>query len=162
MTGQEPRTDDPAASRDGRRAGGVVTLVLAAAGAVLASRLPLGTLTDPGPGLWPLAVALATALASLAVIVTDVPDDYEGLAGGGRRIAVAVAAVAVLVVLFTTAGFILSGLACFVFWLRFLGRESWRLTAIVSAGGVGVLYVLFALVLRVPLPPDLVAGLWEA
>ena len=37
-------------------------------------------------------------------------------------------------------------------WLRFLGGESWRSTALVSVGTVTVFYFLFLYGLSIPLP----------
>jgi putative tricarboxylic transport membrane protein len=39
-----------------------------------------------------------------------------------------------------------------VIWLRFLGGESWRMTAVVSVVTVAAFYALFVLALAIPLP----------
>jgi putative tricarboxylic transport membrane protein len=37
-------------------------------------------------------------------------------------------------------------------WLRFLGKESWISSVVISVGTVAAFYVLFVLVLQIPLP----------
>ena len=43
-------------------------------------------------------------------------------------------------------------------WLRFISKESWKVTLLVTLGAVATLYVLFSLLLDVPFPFDLVTG----
>jgi putative tricarboxylic transport membrane protein len=49
-------------------------------------------------------------------------------------------------------GFEIPGLVLCVIWLRFLGGESWRNTAVISVVTVAVFYSLFLYGLRIPLP----------
>jgi hypothetical protein len=42
-------------------------------------------------------------------------------------------------------------LLCFL-WLRFLGRESWRLSILTSIGTVAGFYLVFVAALAVPIP----------
>ena len=37
-------------------------------------------------------------------------------------------------------------------WLRFLGGESWRSTAVISVATTAAFYILFIFLLRIPLP----------
>jgi hypothetical protein len=54
--------------------------------------------------------------------------------------------------LIPTIGFELPALALCVIWLRFLGGESWRSTAVVSVATVAAFYLLFLYALSIPLP----------
>jgi putative tricarboxylic transport membrane protein len=134
----------------------VVALVVLALGlaAVAGSwALGVGTPRAPGTGTWPLLVSavlvvLGVALLALAGRVHDAerftPSTW--LVVGG--IATMVAFVAVLEVI----GFeIPAALLTFV-WLRFLGRESWRLSVVTSLGVVAAFYVVFVGLLSVPIP----------
>ena len=49
-------------------------------------------------------------------------------------------------------GFEVPSLVLMVIWLRFLGGESWRMTAVVSVVTVAAFYALFVLALSIPLP----------
>jgi putative tricarboxylic transport membrane protein len=44
-----------------------------------------------------------------------------------------------------------AALLCFV-WLRFLGRESWRMSILTSLGVVAGFYLVFVAALAVPIP----------
>ena len=57
-----------------------------------------------------------------------------------------------LALLIPMVGFELPALALCVVWLRFLGGESWRSTAVVSVGTVAAFYLLFLYGLSIPLP----------
>jgi len=58
----------------------------------------------------------------------------------------------VFVVLFDVVGFQIPTLLLFVFWLKFLGGESWRTTLIISMLSTIGFYVLFVTLLGIPLP----------
>jgi hypothetical protein len=55
-------------------------------------------------------------------------------------------------VLIPLIGFELPALALCVVWLRFLGGETWRSTAVVSVVTVAAFYLLFLYALNIPLP----------
>lgn len=134
-----------------------VPMAVGIAGAVGSVRLSPGSLTSPGPGFWPLVVSVAVTACSAVLLVTG-----QGAAGQERfgRRAVAtlagLASLAVFILLFQVVGFILPGAALLVFWLRWLGGESWRLTLPVALLIPVGLHLLFVELLGVPFPPDLV------
>jgi putative tricarboxylic transport membrane protein len=136
-------------------------LVLAVGVAALAGSvgLSLGTLTAPGPGLWPFVVALLLTGTALVLVVVDDPQDYEAFTRGSARIAGGIAGLAVFVGALEMVGFLLPAFLMLLLWLRVFGREPWRWAlGLALAGSVG-LYVLFDTVLGVRFPDDVVAGL---
>ena len=141
------------------RVGPLLVLAVGVAALVGAVGLSLGTLTQPGPGLWPFVVALLLTGTALVLVVLDDPQDYEPWTRGTARIAGGVAGLAVFIAVFELVGFVLPAFLMLLLWLRVFGRESWRwAVGLAVAGSVG-LYLLFDTLLGVRFPDDVVAGL---
>ncbi len=135
-----------------RRIAPVVLLALGIAALLQAAGMGLGELTAPGPGLWPFIVAgLMTATAAVLLVV-DPAEDYEPWTAGTVRIIAGLVGLAVFVVLFQTLGFVLPTIVMLTAWLRFFGRESWRMSLGLGVGGALVLHLLFVIALGVPFP----------
>ncbi|MGO4661138.1 tripartite tricarboxylate transporter TctB family protein [Terrabacter sp. 2TAF16] len=134
-------------------AAGLVTLALGVAGMVLALGYGLGSLTEPGPGLWPFAVAVAVTALSIAQIVFGrEAQDTEQFTRSSALTGLGVLSLIGLAALLPVIGFEVPSLVLMVIWLRFLGGESWRLTAVISVVTVAAFYALFVLALSIPLP----------
>ena len=132
---------------------GLVTLALGLAGMVLALGYGLGTLTQPGPGLWPFAVAVAvTALSIAQVAFGRHGQDTEQFTRSSAFTALGVLTLVALAALLPVIGFEVPSLVLMVVWLRFLGGESWRMTAVISVLTVVAFYALFVVALSIPLP----------
>ena len=143
----------------GHRFRRLVPLLLVAAGvsAVIGSwRLSLGELNSPGPGLWPFIVSIA--VTTTAVILTLFPDSAVPEAWTRRTAGIAggVGSLCVFVVLFESIGFLVPAFLMLMLWLRVFGREPWRWTIPLAVGGAGVLHIVFAGLLGVPFPDDIV------
>ncbi len=136
---------------------GLVPLVVGAAAMVESLGLGFGSPTDPGPGLWPFVTSSVLVAASILLLIfgRGLGEDYESFTGGARVIALGVVSLGVFVILFQRVGFELPSLLVFIFWLRFLGRESWRTTLIVSVGATAVFYVLFIVLLGISALPHI-------
>jgi putative tricarboxylic transport membrane protein len=119
--------------------------------AFAARELGVGSLTAPGPGLWPLVVGLVLAISGAAVAVRP-GDDAEPIGRDAWIVAVACLSLALYTVVIEIVGFELPTVLLLAFWLRGLGRESWRTTALVSAGATAAVWVVFVLALDVALP----------
>ncbi len=133
------------------RVGGTAAVVIGLLAAWGAQRLGVGSLTDPGPGLWPLIVSGVLIVTGTAVALRP----GEGAEPIGRESWVVVLACASLVVytlVIPAVGFELPTVVLLAFWLRVLGREGWRTTLIVAVGGTAVVYAVFILGLGVALP----------
>ena len=134
-------------------AAALVTLAVGLAGIALSLGFGLGTLTQPGPGLWPFVISVAVTALSLAQLAfgrraedTEVFTRSSALTGLGVLTLVGLAA------LLPVIGFEVPSLLVMVIWLRFLGGESWRSTAVISVVTVAAFYALFVLALSIPLP----------
>ncbi|WP_323100475.1 tripartite tricarboxylate transporter TctB family protein [Intrasporangium sp. YIM S08009] len=134
-------------------AAGVVTLALGVGGTVLSLGYGLGSLTRPGPGLWPFAVSVAVTALSLAQIAFGRDaTDTEQFTRSSALTALGVLTMVGLAALLPVVGFEVPSLVLMVIWLRFLGGESWRSTVVVSVVTVAAFYALFVLALAIPLP----------
>ena len=133
------------------RAAGVVALAVGIAAALGARELGLGSLTDPGPGLWPLAVSAVLVLTGAAVAIRP-GDDAEPIGRDAWAVVVACLSLLAYTTVIAAVGFELPTIALLAFWLRVLGGESWRTTVAVSVGTTVVVYAVFVLALGVALP----------
>lgn len=115
--------------------------------------LGLGRLTAPGPGLWPFAVSvLITVLAVVLALTGRHGTDTEGFTGASVLTAIAVLSLVVFAALLPLIGFEIPSLLLVFVWMRFLGKESWVSSTAVSIGTVVAFYVLFVVLLEIPLP----------
>lgn len=134
-------------------AAGLVTLALGLAGTVLSLGYGLGSLTEPGPGLWPFAVSVAVTALSLAQIAFGRgAQDTEQFTRSSALTGLGVLSLVGLAALLPVIGFEVPSLVLMVVWLRFLGGETWRMTAVISVVTVAAFYALFVLALSIPLP----------
>lgn len=133
--------------------GRLLALALAAAGAWAALRawraIPLGTLAEPGPGLFPFLLAVALALLGLAAAL--MPAAPAAPAARGRALAVAALLVAYPLAL-PRLGFALSTALGLLLLARAIeARSLGRLAAFALLVTVGAV-LLFRQLLAVPLP----------
>lgn len=134
-------------------AGALTGLVVGVAGAVLAHGYELGSLREPGPGLWPFVVSVLIAgLSLLLLVVGRHLDDAEKFTRSSLLVAIGAVTFAAFGLLMPLIGFEIPAVLLCVIWLRFLGGESWRSTAVISVATTAVFYLLFIYGLRIPLP----------
>lgn len=139
---------------------GIIPLVVGIFGLAYAYTLKLGELTNPGPGLWPFVIGGAITVFSIMLLVAGHEGKgYERFTWGIRTVGLGGVSLAAFILLFEWIGFILPGFLTLVFWLRFMGGESWRLTLIVSLLSTAGFYVIFAVLLGVRFPSGPIAGL---
>ncbi|MFE9202065.1 tripartite tricarboxylate transporter TctB family protein [Micromonospora sp. NPDC007230] len=132
---------------------GAVPVLLGLVTLWLAHGLGLGTLTEPGPGLWPTIVAVLLLVSGVALVLrARGTTDTEAFTRGTGVVLVGAASLALYAFLFELVGFEIPTVLVLVLWLRFFGREGWRTTALVSVLTTAVLYGLFITALGVPLP----------
>ena len=133
--------------------GALVGLVLGVGGIVGSISYGLGTLREPGAGMWPLIVSvLITVLSAVLLVVGRRLDDTERFRRASLLPAVGAATFIALAFLMPVIGFEIPALLLCVVWLRWLGGETWRSTIVVSVVTVAGFYALFLYGLRVPLP----------
>jgi hypothetical protein len=133
----------------------VAALVVALGAAALVGSLSLGagSAGNPGSGTWPmiLAVVLLVLGGGLAATARR-SSDAERFSRSSWAVLAGLATMVAFVAVIGTIGFeIPAALLAFV-WLRFLGGESWRTSAITSIGVVVGFYLVFVAALSVPIP----------
>ena len=133
--------------------GALVASAVGLTGAVLAYGYGLGTLKRPGAGLWPFTVSMLIVVLSLVLLVIGRRlQDSEKFTRASLLVLIGLATFVGIAVLLPIIGFEIPSLLLCVVWLKLLGGESWRSTAIVSLTTVVAFYLLFLYGLRIPLP----------
>jgi putative tricarboxylic transport membrane protein len=122
-----------------------------------AGTLPFGSARNPGPGFLPWWIAATLgglALALLAQALTA-PSGASDSGGGRRPVAVGglVAALAAYVALLEPAGYPLCTFGLVVFMLRVVTPHRWPVALGVAALAAVGSFLVFAVWLKVPLPP---------
>lgn len=107
----------------------------------------------PGAGFFPLWYGIAMLVLAAALVASSLLREPERVnwRGAGRALAVS-AALAVSVLLFKLAGFVVgfAALVFFIVWVMY--RRPWLLAAAVAIGLAGGFYLVFPLALGVSLP----------
>lgn len=135
-------------------ASSIVVIALGAAGSVLSLALGIGTVTDPRPGTWPLAVGVLLVILGVAQLILG----RRGGTDGEKFTFNSLYALAGLVTLFAIAwlmpiiGFEIPALAMSIVWMKFLGGESWRSAVLYSVIVVAVFYAIFIMALGTSIP----------
>jgi putative tricarboxylic transport membrane protein len=134
-------------------AGALVGIAIGVGGAIMAYGYGLGSLREPGPGLWPLIVSVViAALSAILLVAGRGLTDSEAFTRSSVIPVVGVVTFIAFGLLMPVIGFEIPALALCVIWLRFLGRESWRSTIVISVLTTAVFYFLFLYGLRIPVP----------
>jgi hypothetical protein len=142
-----------------------------AAGAVLAfaavafhqaGRLPLGTARNPGPGFVPWWVAAALGVLAVALLVQALAArPASGAAASGARagpVAGLLAVLAAYVALLEPAGYPACTFGLVLYMLRVVTPHRWPVALGVAALAAVGSFFLFAVWLKVPLPPGPLLG----
>jgi putative tricarboxylic transport membrane protein len=143
----------PRAGPVGHLVAGIVPVLLGLFCLVYSISLSVGTPVNPGPGLWPATASVLLIVAGLWSLVFERHRrDGEAFTRGGLGIGIGIVTLIVYVFAMRRVGFEIPTLLVLAFWLRFLGKESWLMTAIVSACTTAVFYLLFIVLLGAPIP----------
>ncbi len=133
--------------------GALAGIAIGVGGAVLAYGYGLGSLREPGPGLWPFVVSVLIAGLSLILLVVGRGlTDSEAFTRSSALPVIGVVTFVAFGLLMPVTGFEIPALVLCVIWLRFLGGESWRNTIVISVLTTAAFYFLFLYGLRIPLP----------
>ncbi|GLZ34723.1 hypothetical protein Lesp02_69100 [Lentzea sp. NBRC 105346] len=133
------------------RLAGVLPALLGLLAAWGAIALGLGSVTDPGPGLWPFVTAVLLLGTGIAIAVRP-PDDTEPFCRGTAGVLLAVAGLGGYAAVIEHVGFEIPTVVLLAVWLRFLGAESWVVTVVVALLATTAAHLLFIAGLGVPLP----------
>lgn len=133
--------------------GALVPLALGVFGLIVAFGLGVGSLSAPDAGLWPLVISLVMITAAGTALVRAKHDeDVEAFDGGILTVALSVGSLLAYAALLPLIGFEIPTVLLLFFWIKILGKEGWRPAVTVSIVATVVVYVLFILLLAVPIP----------
>lgn len=131
----------------------LVTTGIGVFGLVASWGYGIGKLTHPGPGLWPFTVSVIITVLSLGLLVTGRhATDTEKFTRSSLLALYGVVTLLGLALLLPVIGFEVPSLLVMLIWTRLLGRETWRMSILVSVLTVAAFYALFVLALAIPLP----------
>lgn len=139
----------------------VTSLLIVLLGAVTvraARALGIGSLVEPGPGLWPLILGMVLISLGLVLLVVDRRLAPEPFTSRSWRPAVAVVGCSAYVESFLALGPTLPTFVLLACWLRFLSERSWRSALLVSGMATVALYLVFVEALQLSLPTDVLLG----
>jgi putative tricarboxylic transport membrane protein len=133
--------------------GALVPLIFGVFGLIVALGLGVGSLSAPGAGLWPLVISLVMITAAGTALVRAKHDeDVEAFDGGILTVVFSVGSLLAYAALLPVIGFEIPTVLLLFFWIKILGKEGWRPAVTVSIVATVVVYVLFVLLLAVPIP----------
>jgi putative tricarboxylic transport membrane protein len=133
--------------------GALVGIAIGVGGGMLSYGYGLGSFEKPGPGLWPFIVSVViAALSAVLLVIGRGLADAEAFTRSSTLPLIGAITFIAFGFLMPVTGFEIPALVLSVIWLRFLGGESWRNTAVISVVTVAVFYFLFLYGLRIPLP----------
>jgi hypothetical protein len=125
-------------------------------------KLTFGTWNNPGPGMWPTCLSIAIIVLSLFLLLTNKPsEEDESFTRDSRFSLYGALSLGMFILLFNQTGLILPALLLFIYWIRFLGKEGWKVSILVSIGMTALIYGTFTWGLHIPFPHDVLLSLLE-
>ncbi len=123
--------------------------------------LSMGSLHRPGPGFFPFLLAIVLALFSLALIFQNWAKDKVPLPFWERhswlRPLLGLVILTAYAILVNSLGFLISTFLFLLIWMAGIERLNWKTIIMVSIATTVVLYLIFNLLLDVPLPKGILA-----
>jgi putative tricarboxylic transport membrane protein len=125
---------------------------------ILSATYPIGGFSQPGPGFLPLGLGVLLVLFSVALLIRTLklPVDIEKQAplfpAQGKKVVLAVTVLIVAILLFETAGYLLTLLLLGFLLTSLTGWMSWRDSLIFAVLSVLGIYVIFVWLLKQTLP----------
>lgn len=142
-----------------RRAGLFFILLGVAVSIYTLSTLKLGTIHQPGPGLFPLisGVGIAALAAFWLAANRKCNNDCEPLWQESQWLPPLLGVIVTIVyaALMEPLGYTLSTLIFLLAWQKIIEREKWLKASIIAVVGTVTMYIVFAYLLRVDLPGEL-------
>ncbi len=133
-----------------------IVLILVGIGAALgALEIGFGSFRSPGPGFLPFWLAVTLSTISIIYLITNLGSDATVKLWPGKiwfRPLVAILVMFGYSFFLKWFGFCTATFALFVTWMTVVAKEKWSTVALVSILTTGITYLLFEVLLKVPLP----------
>ena len=136
----------------------VILLALAIATLVETEKLPVGTLSSPQVGFFPLLIAILLGILSLVLLGQAIKrKDAEKIlplagSGGWKLFGLTVGVLFLFALFFERLGYLISTFLLIVFLARMSGKKQWRVVFIYGAFATLATYLIFGVLLKAPLP----------
>lgn len=134
------------------RAGALVLIGVGGLAMLGSANLGMGSMADPGPGLWPMVASLGLLTCSVAYLVRPDRNAAEPIGREATVVLLGTLSVVLYAVLFERIGFEIPSVLLLVLWLRGFGQESWRTSVAVALAATAAVYAVFIVALGVSLP----------
>ena len=123
----------------------------------------IGSLRDPGAGFWPLTICLTIlVLAFVAGIQSFIAKNQVAFNREEmRNPMLAIISIFLYALTIGYVGYLLPTMALMLFWLRVIGRESWKMSAMIGVFITTLFYIVFSYLLGVPFPPEIFVELFD-
>ena len=131
----------------------VIPLLFGVTAVIGSLQLGVGEFTDPGPGMWPLIISAIVVACSLALLIGGKRFwDAEAFSMTSLRVLYATLSLIAFAVVLPYIGFEIATVVLLFFWMKVLGRERWLISIILPVVVTAAFWLLFVLLLRIPLP----------
>jgi hypothetical protein len=141
---------------------GAIVLLIGAVLAIEAYQLPYMVENVPGPGFLPLWLGGGILLTGATIMLKALRGAYRSLpeiawpdAWGWRQVTVMFGSLAVALLLLNQLGFLITTALFMAAVIFSLGGRSWPTLIFAPIAAAGILYLVFAVWLNVPLPQGL-------
>jgi hypothetical protein len=134
-------------------AAAAVAAAVGVAGVAMSLAMGLGNPEKPEPGMWPFIISLVMVAMAVALLLFGRKKlDAEAFSSSSWQVGAGVATLVGFVLVVGVAGFEIPSLLLTFIWLRFLGKETWRMSILLSFIVTAAFYLIFVVALSVPIP----------
>jgi putative tricarboxylic transport membrane protein len=140
---------------------GMIWMALGISVSIYSSRLRLGTLGGPGPGLMPFLLGLSLCICSVLVITRSLVLTIreKGMRGEGvwsqvdlKKIILVISSLLGYAFILEKIGFVITTIVILFILFRTVGSQKWHYVLVSSLLTVFVTYLVFVIILKVELP----------
>jgi hypothetical protein len=139
-----------------RMAGLIFAMFGLAVGVYSGTALKIGTISQPGPGMFPMICGFGITLTCLIWLFKNRNACNNSTPLWSQRNwcrpLLAIVCMSVYAALMEELGYVISTLLFLVAWQLLIEAEKWKKTAVIALVGTVVMYILFVYLLRVALP----------
>lgn len=139
--------------------GGLIVVAIGVVLGIAAYKLPYMVEDVPGPGFLPLWLAGGILIAGVCILLKALRGTVPGMLDitwpdrwGWRQVLTMLGSLAISLLLLTKLGFLVTTTAFMAVMIYSLGGRSWPTLVFAPIAAAGILYLVFALWLNVPLP----------